>query len=937
MTPNPIQPLLDAKGNPYFPAVAPALKKVLIGIFVAVAVLSANGAYLSAISLLGYTTGKEYQNQFYFWMFLLHIAVGLLMIVPFVVFGVLHMRTALKRPNRRAVHAGIALFSMGCLVILSGCALMKRDLGEPFNTIAYWAHIVSPLLAVVLYVVHRLAGPAIEWRYAWAWAASVGVIVGAMVLLHSQDPRQWNQVGPREGEKYFQPSLARTTTGNFIPARTLLMNDYCLKCHPDTYSDWFHSAHHFSSFNNPAYRFSVRETRRVAFERDGNTQASRWCAGCHDPVPFFSGRFDDPNFDDLNDPTAQAGITCTTCHAITNINSTKGNADFTIEEPLHYPFAYSENPFLQWINNRLVKAKPGFHKRTFLKPEIHKSAEFCAACHKVHIPKEVNAYKDFLRGQNHYDNFLLSGASGHGAKSFYYPPKAKPNCAEDCHMPFRDSFDFGHKDGKTHNHLFTGANTGLAELRGDEATRKAQEDFLRDGQLRIDLFALREGGTIEGQLSSPLRPTLPTLKPGGKYLLEIVIRTLKMGHIFTQGTADSNEVWVSLDAVLATTSGKKPIARSGAIDEKGFVDPWSHFVNSLVLDRNGNRIDRRNPQDIFVPLYSHQIGPGAAQVVHYLLNVPADIPADTAASIELSCRLNYRKFDRTYMEHVFGKEGAPNLKPVVICEDSVRLPVTGAEGAAAAGSPPQESKIEPWQRWNDYGIGLLLEGSEGSEKGELRQAEEVFRKVAELGRSDGHLNLARVYFKEGRLDDAVEALRKAIDHPQPPPAWVVSWLNGQVNRQNDHLDAAIQDFRSVLATLVPERNFDFSKDYDVWNELGITYFHRSKQGPREEKQKFLLEARDAFSRVLTFDSENMTAHWNLNQICAQLNQIARSQGDAAADAETLAATKGHLDLFNRYRPDDGARNRALKIYREQNPAANKAAQSIVIYDLKPQS
>ncbi len=51
---------------------------------------------------------------------------------------------------------------------------------------------------------------------------------------------------------------------------------------------------HFSSFNNPAYLYALRETRKVVQERDGTVQASRWCAGCHDPVPFFSGAFDQP-------------------------------------------------------------------------------------------------------------------------------------------------------------------------------------------------------------------------------------------------------------------------------------------------------------------------------------------------------------------------------------------------------------------------------------------------------------------------------------------------------------------------------------------------------------------------------------------------------------------------------------------------------------------
>jgi hypothetical protein len=90
-----------------------------------------------------------------------------------------------------------------------------------------------------------------------------------------------------------------------------MMDDYCRKCHEDSYQGWFHSSHRFSSFNNPFYLFSVNETRQVALQRDGDVKASRWCAGCHDPVPFFSGAFDDPNFDMTNHPTAQAGITCT--------------------------------------------------------------------------------------------------------------------------------------------------------------------------------------------------------------------------------------------------------------------------------------------------------------------------------------------------------------------------------------------------------------------------------------------------------------------------------------------------------------------------------------------------------------------------------------------------------------------------------------------------
>src|SRR5206468_5767533 len=143
----------------------------------------------------------------------------------------------------------------------------------------------------------------------------VAAMTLAMIAWKSQDPRGWNRPGPELAEVYFFPSLARTSDGKFMDPKVHNNNDYCLQCHQDAYAGWFHSAHHFSSFNNPAYLPAVEETRKVALERDGNVKASRWCAGCHDPVPFLGGLFDDPHYDIRKHETAQAGITCTVCHA----------------------------------------------------------------------------------------------------------------------------------------------------------------------------------------------------------------------------------------------------------------------------------------------------------------------------------------------------------------------------------------------------------------------------------------------------------------------------------------------------------------------------------------------------------------------------------------------------------------------------------------------
>jgi len=670
------------------------LRLLLYFIFGLVALLAANSVYLSAITCLEWLKADPnvtYQNWFYLVMFGTHLGLGLLIVLPIVIFGIIHIKNAHDRPNRRAVKVGYLLLATSLIVLISGLLLMRVDIFQFKNvglknpharSLAYWVHVITPILAVWLYLLHRLAGPRIQWRVGLRWGAVVGVIVIGMVALHSAHPKK-NPVGSVEGKKYFEPSLARTASGNFIPERTMMMDNYCLNCHPDAYNGWFHSAHRFSSFNNKPYLFSVRETRQVALKRDGNVKAARWCAGCHDVVPFFSGAFDDPNFDDVNHPTAQAGITCTACHAITHVNSTRGNADYTIEEPIHYPFAYSTNRILQYVNQQLVKAKPEFHKKTFLKPFM-RTEEFCSTCHKVSLPQELNQYKEFLRGQNHYDTYLLSGVSGHGARSFYYPEKAVPNCAG-CHMPPKKSQDFGANffnptntsAGFIHSHLFPAANTGVAFIRGDTNTVKAHEEFLK-GSLRVDIFGIKEGGAIDNRLTAPLRPQVPALRRGQRYLIEVVLRTLKLGHPFTQGTADSNEVW--MDAKVR--SGDKTLGRNGGLGPHKEVDPWSHFVNVFMLDRHGNRVDRRNPQDIFTPLYNHQIPPSAGQVVHYEFVVPED----QSGPLTVELKLQYRKFDTIYMNYVFDTnyvKGAPftvtnDLPITTIAADRITFPVEGA-------------------------------------------------------------------------------------------------------------------------------------------------------------------------------------------------------------------------------------------------------------------
>jgi tetratricopeptide (TPR) repeat protein len=895
----------------YVPAIGPRLRILLYLVFAGFAFLGATGIYLLVITVMNQVNTEQlFTTPFTFWMLIAHIAVGVVGILPFLIFGLAHMIGSWHRPNRVAVRLGVLLFALGIVIIVSGIALIQIEglpqlpTGSLARNAAYFAHLLIPVAAILAYIAHRRAGPPIKWKYGRYWAAVVALVVGGMAAAHIVDPQKFGREGPAEGMKYFFPSEARTADGNFIPERALMLDEYCRKCHEDIYNDHLHSAHRFSSFNNPAYLFSVKETRKVAMERDGTMNASRWCAGCHDAVPFFSGKFDDPNYDIINDPTAHAGITCVVCHSITHINSPIGNAAFTIEEAQHYPFTFSDSKSLQWINNQLIKAKPELHKKTFLKP-LHQSPEFCSTCHKVHLPVELNHYKDFLRGQNHYDSFMLSGV-GHGARSFYFPRTGKKDNCASCHMPLEPSLDFGSKDfdgtgiRKRHSHFFPGANTGLFELLKHEPRYAARApsfqkaidqnaNFLRgiapdgsDKKLRIDIFGLKqmtpEGTPVDSSLTV-IRPTLPVLQPGRTHLIEVVIRTLNIGHHFSQGTVDSNEIWVDFKA---TASGRI-IGRSGALsgpDDTGEVDPWSHFVNVHMLDRHGNRIDRRNPQDIFTPLYDKQIPPGAGQLVHYLLAVPPDV----SGPVELTVRLRYRKFDYKYMEYVHKEMGRPVPKlPIVdLCEDHVTLPVAGV----APQVPPQESPIQPaWQRWNDYGIGCLIEGEPiHRKKGNLAQAEAAFAKLTTLGEADavwnGHVNLARVYLAQGRLDAAARELNAARVVDPESHWWALSWFTGLVNAQNGNregLDSAIAEFEKIVDPRNQPKHpdgrlkFDFTRDYIVLTELGRTLFKRStlEELNPERERHYLLRAIEAYERGLAINPEvddpDNDPHFGLNQ------------------------------------------------------------------------
>ena len=739
----------------------------------------------------------------------------------------------------------------------------------------------------------------------------------------------------------FFPSSSRTNVGGTIPSNFFMTSATCARCHKDIYDQWNASAHHFSSFNNQWYRRSIEYMQEVT-----GTRPSKWCAGCHDHAVLFNGRFDTPIKEQIETPEAQAGLACTSCHSIVHVGSTMGQADFTIEYPPLHDLAASRNPILARAHDTLLHWSPAPHRDTFIKP-FHRdqTADFCSSCHKVHLDVPVNAYR-WVRGFNDYDNWQASGVSGEGARSFYYP--AAPQKCADCHMPLVPSNDPAAKHGKVRSHRFPGANTALPVANHDSVQLKVVQDFLRDGQVTVDVFGItrveqavpptprttevraastfavgEESGSFGGapaqaaaaEIVGPLDKVPVVVRRGESVRVEVVVRTRKVGHFFPGGTVDAFDVWVEFEAV---DNRGRTLLHSGYIEGRegnGPVEPGAHFYRSLQLDEHGNPINKRNAWQTRSVAYVRLVPPGAADTVHYRLH----IPEDAGDTIVLKARVNHRKFAWWYTQWAYagvranagdahnataayddGKwlftgntasvsgalKSIPNLPVTVMAEASASLSVVDRRAPANQVQPYLDKSVR--ERWNDLGIGLLLQG-------DLRGADNAFRKVMQMdpAYADGPVNVARVLIQEGNIEPAIPLLEQALK--VSPGLAKAHYFLGVAYKSLGQYEQSLEHLRAAVAK--------YPRDRVVWGQIGRVLFLQ---------QKFA-EAVAALQHVLSIDPEDLQAHYNL-MLCY------RGLGDEANAAREEA-------LYLRFKADEPAQA-ITGAFRLASPHDNNERQQI---------
>jgi Cytochrome c554 and c-prime len=386
----------------------------------------------------------------------------------------------------------------------------------------------------------------------------------------------------------FASSALAEPTFDGDPALLAEGAEACSNCHADVAADWSSSAHHFSSFNNPYYRVSVEEFRAERGARD-----SRFCAGCHEPALLATGAVDRPTVD-VRSKEAQAGVTCLVCHSIDRVDLS-GNGGY---------------------HARLAGAIAGPTKeahRARFRPPILDEARLCAPCHKVGLRPDIT-HDRWLRGQDDWDAWLFSAASGNGAPSLFRPDV--PKLCQDCHMPLRPVRlgDAAAKNGMIRSHRFLGANAALPAARGDLPHLEATRAFL-DGKVTLDVRRAPDPA-----------------------FADVVMHARGIGHRFPGGTMDSNQVWIEVRAFDAAGA---PAGESGVASPKddGALPSDTHLVRAQPVDGEGHPLLRRDPHHMRGVAFDASLSPSDPQAVRFRL---------PPGAVRLEARLYYRKFSPAY-------------------------------------------------------------------------------------------------------------------------------------------------------------------------------------------------------------------------------------------------------------------------------------------------
>lgn len=676
----------------------------------------------------------------------------------------------------------------------------------------------------------------------------------------------------------FFPSNATTDTGQFIDPKSFLTAEYCGHCHQQAYAEWRQTAH-ANAFRNPWY---VKNVNLLIHER--GIEYTRHCEGCHNPVALTSGALTtgskiDRGFD--ND-----GVTCTVCHSIQKVN-TRGTGSYVLAQPAVLVDADGK-PIYGPVPDKEILAHLDWHAKAVMH-DFYRTSEFCAACHKASLPREVNHYK-WQRAFTVYDEWQQASFGKESPLPFYV--KDKVSTCQTCHMEPEaiTARDYGSTPGKFASHRWLGANTLMYKYYGYQPQLDKTIAFLRNAALNVDIFGIERNG--QG-IVAPLGTEPVRVEAGDTVTVTVVIQNKGIGHSLVPEQRDFYECWLEFEA---RDAAGRVLMHSGALEPDGALDPQAHSFTNRLINLDGKLNDLHQVWDTRVVAYNNTIQSGRSQIVRYEF----EVPKDATGPITMTAKVNYRRFNQHFIDFAMGKHYE---MPVVEMAARTRTLALGKDGAGP--SDPADPADNPvWMRWNNYGIGLL-------DAQQYAASAWAFEHVVELrpDYADAYTNVAIANLSWQRYDGSRTNLMKALQLA-PHNARALYYL-ALVDRIQGHPDAAIADLLEVIT--------QFPRSRDAHRELGFSFYQQHKYD----------EARAEYETVQSIDPDDLSAHYILSIVCRRLGMREQATREAAAFADQKNDPTANVYAleFLRKHPEVTEESVPWHVHREPAAEGQKAGES----------
>src|SRR5437588_3677201 len=323
------------------------------------------------------------------------------------------------------------------------------------------------------------------------------------------------------GPNPFAPSNATTTTGTFIPGEMFVSSKRCGVCHTDAHVQWRQSAHG-NAFREPFYQKNVKD-----LQTQKGIEFTRHCESCHNPAALFSGALTKNSH--VKRPFDDDGVSCIACHSIQSANG-RGIGGYVMGEPALL-VKEDGTRLLAGVSDQQILDDIPSHRRAMMRPLL-KQPEFCGACHKSQVPRELNDYT-FLRAFMVADELQMSSFSKESPHPFYVRDKETCNS---CHMKpeAAPKFDVSAKNGTIKSHRWAAANTAIPFFYNFKEQLEAVSKFLEGDVMGIDIFAVRRRpvGTDKEEFIAPLGRSSYKIGRGDTLTADVVITNKNLGHSF---------------------------------------------------------------------------------------------------------------------------------------------------------------------------------------------------------------------------------------------------------------------------------------------------------------------------------------------------------------------------------------------------------------------